>query len=179
MQPACACLKPDELRKFIAGDLSLTRVDAIEDHLSTCEDCRCSLDATVGNRDWWQDLQSALRGYIADGEHENFESIESVGQRLTALLGPTDDPSMLGRIGTHEIFGLLGYGGMGAVFKAHDPGLNRYVAIKILLPHLARSGAARARFRREGQAAAAIIDDCVLPIYAVDEWHDIPYLVMQ
>ncbi len=179
MQPSFTCLQPDELRKFIAGDMAPKRVDEIEDHLSTCEICRGSLEATVGDRGWWQDLESALRSETAEGEYENTESKESVCQRLTALLGPTDDPSMLGRIGAYEIIGLLGYGGMGAVFKARDPGLNRYVAIKILLPHLALSGAARARFRREGQAAAAIIDDCVLPIYAVDEWQGIPYLVMQ
>ncbi|MEZ6138393.1 MAG: serine/threonine-protein kinase [Pirellulaceae bacterium] len=179
MQSSFTCLQTDELKKFIAGDISPKRVDEIEDHLSSCQICRRSLEATVGNRDWWQDLQSALRGDTADGEYENAESRESVCQRLTALLGPTDDPNMLGRIGTYEIFGLLGYGGMGAVFKAHDPGLNRYVAIKILLPHLALSGASRARFRREGQAAAAIIDDSVLPIFAVDQWQDIPYLVMQ
>ncbi|MCU0712831.1 MAG: serine/threonine protein kinase [Pirellula sp.] len=179
MQPSFTCLGPDELKKFVAGDMAPKRVDEIEDHLSTCETCRGSLEATAGDHAWWQDIESALRIDTADGEYENTESKESVCQRLTALLGPTDDPSMLGRIGAYEIIGLLGYGGMGAVFKARDPGLNRYVAVKILLPHLALSGAARARFRREGQAAAAIIDDCVLPIYAVDEWQGIPYLVMQ
>lgn len=179
MQPSFTCLGPDELKKFIAGDVAPKRVDEIEDHLTTCDVCRGSLEATVGDRDWWQDLESALRSKTAECEYGNIESIQSVCQRLTALLGPTDDPSMLGRIGAYEIIGLLGYGGMGAVFKARDSGLNRYVAIKILLPHLASSGAARARFRREGQAAAAIIDDCVLPIYAVDEWQGIPYLVMQ
>lgn len=179
MQSSFTCLQPEELKKFIAGDLPPKRVDEVEDHLSTCQVCRISLEATVGNRDWWHNLQSALRGDTADCEYENSESRESVCQRLTALLGPTDDPGMLGRIGSYEIFGLLGYGGMGAVFKAHDPGLNRYVAIKILLPHLASSGAARARFRREGHAAAAVVDDSVLPIYVVDEWQGIPYLVMQ
>ena len=98
---------------------------------------------------------------------------------LLKLLGPTDDPRMLGRLGTYEVLGVLGRGGMGIVFKAFDAPLNRYVAIKMLLPHLAASGAARKRFEREGQAAAAVIDDHVLPIYAVSQWQNIPYLVMQ
>jgi serine/threonine protein kinase len=85
---------------------------------------------------------------------------------------------MLGRIGTYEIIGLLGYGGMGAVFKGFDRSLNRFVAIKMLLPHLAASGAARKRFAREAQAVAAVVDDHVMPIHCVDEWQGVPYLVM-
>lgn len=68
---------------------------------------------------------------------------------------------------------------MGVVFKAFDGALNRYVAIKMLSPNLAEMGAARKRFAREGQAAAAVIDDHVLPIYSVAEWQGVPYLVMQ
>jgi serine/threonine protein kinase len=154
------------------------RVDEVEDHLSTCETCRGSLEATVGDRDWWQDLESALRSDTADSECEDSESKESVCKRLTALLGPTDDPSMLGRIGAYEIIGLLGYGGMGAVFKGLDRSLNRFVAIKMLLPHLASSGAARKRFAREAKAVAAVVDDHVMAIHCVDEWHGVPYLVM-
>ena len=52
-------------------------------------------------------------------------------------------------------FPLLGQGGMGAVFKAFDRSLNRFAAIKLLLPYLASSGAARKRFSREAQAAQA------------------------
>ncbi|MCU0721367.1 MAG: serine/threonine protein kinase, partial [Pirellula sp.] len=123
-------------------------------------------------------LESALRSDAADSECEDSESKESVCQRLTALLGPTDDPSMLGRIGAYEIIGLLGYGGMGAVFKGLDRSLNRFVAIKMLLPHLAASGAARKRFAREAKAVAAVVDDHVMAIHCVDEWHGVPYLVM-
>ena len=97
---------------------------------------------------------------------------------LLKLLGPTDDPAMLGRIDAYEISGILGCGGMGAVFKGFDRSLNRYVAIKMLLPHLAASGAARKRFAREAQAVAAVVDDHVMPVHYVGEWQGIPYLVM-
>ncbi len=85
---------------------------------------------------------------------------------------------MLGRIGPYEIIGLPGQGGMGAVFKGFDRSLNRFVAIKMLLPHLAASGAARKRFAREGQTVAAVVDDHVMAIHCVDEWQGVPYLVM-
>ena len=44
-----------------------------------------------------------------------------------------------------EVVGVIGRGGMGVVFKAYEGALNRFVAIKMLLPHLAASGAARKR----------------------------------
>jgi len=64
------------------------------------------------------------------------------------------------------------------VLKAFDAALNRYVAIKILAPHLGSSGAARKRFSREAQAAAAVVHDNVIEIFGVAEAAGLPYLVM-
>jgi serine/threonine protein kinase len=97
---------------------------------------------------------------------------------LQRLLGPTDDPRMMGRIGTYEIVGLLGRGGMGVVFKAFDPSLNRYVAIKMLAPMLIPSVIFKQRFLREAQSAAAVVHDNVVGIHAISEWQGNPYLVM-
>ena len=57
--------------------------------------------------------------------------------------------------------------------------LNRLVALKILAPTLAANALSRARFVREARAAAAVVPDNVVPIYAVDECAGLPYLVMQ
>jgi serine/threonine protein kinase len=97
---------------------------------------------------------------------------------LQRLLGPSDDPRMMGRIGTYEIVGLLGRGGMGVVFKAFDPSLNRYVAIKMLAPMLIPSAVFKQRFLREAQSAAAVVHDNVVGIHATSEWQGNPYLVM-
>ena len=85
---------------------------------------------------------------------------------------------MLGRWGTYEVVGVVGTGGMGVVLKAFDAALNRYVAIKVLAPHLGSSGAARKRFSREAQASAAVVHDNVIEIYGVAEAAGLPYLVM-
>ena len=85
---------------------------------------------------------------------------------------------MLGRIDGYEISGVIGCGGMGAVLKGFDRSLNRVVAIKVMAPHLASSGAARLRFAREAQAAAAMTHDNVIDIYGVSEANGLPYLVM-
>ncbi len=67
---------------------------------------------------------------------------------------------------------------MGVVLKGFERSLNRYVAIKVLSPAMAASGAARKRFAREAQAAAAVLHENVIAIHRVDESHNLPYLVM-
>jgi serine/threonine-protein kinase len=64
------------------------------------------------------------------------------------------------------------------VLKAHDPALNRFVAIKVLSGDLASRGPARRRYAREAQAAAAVVHDHIVPIHAVDAAGKVPFLVM-
>ena len=67
---------------------------------------------------------------------------------------------------------------MGVVLKASDQSLDRTVAIKVLAPHLASSGAARKRFAREAKAAAAVLHPNVIAIHSVSNDEALPYLVM-
>ncbi len=68
---------------------------------------------------------------------------------------------------------------MGVVFKAYDPALDRFAAIKMLTPQFLVSADARERFKREARAVAAIQHESVITIYAVSEVHCLPYLVME
>ena len=95
------------------------------------------------------------------------------------FLSPPSHPEMLGRIGRYEIERMIGSGGMGIVLKGFDTELHRVVAIKVLKPHLAHNGAARRRFAREAQSAAAVVHEHVIPIHDVLTDGDTPYLVMQ
>ena len=172
-----SCLTPQVLEKIERNDLSPHELNAIEDHVSECPRCRELFDSHYTSSQWSELIQPALS--------EAQVALTSVAEdgadhsaAILKLLGPTDDPNMLGRIGNYEIVGVIGQGGMGAVFKGFDRSLNRFVAIKMLLPHLAASGAARKRFAREGQAVAAVVDDHVMAIHCVDQWQGIPYLVM-
>ena len=93
--------------------------------------------------------------------------------------GETNDVPMPAKLGKYHIKGQIGRGGMGIVWKALDPDLQRTVAIKILRPHLAQSAVARRRFLREARAAAAINHPNVLTIHSVEEQGDMPFLVME
>ena len=85
------------------------------------------------------------------------------------FLEPSEQPDSLGRLGQYEIREVVGRGGMGIVFKAHDTKLSRVVAVKVLAPELAANATARKRFLREARAAAAVSHDHVVTIYAVEE----------
>jgi hypothetical protein len=84
------------------------------------------------------------------------------------------------QIGRYRILERLGAGGMGAVYRAHDPQLDRVVAIKVPLFDVPRSQLAQRiqRFQREARAAAQIWHPRVCPIYDVGEHEGQPYVVM-
>ena len=96
-----------------------------------------------------------------------------------SFLGPSSTPGSLGSIGPYEVLEIIGRGGMGVVLKARDTKLQRIVAIKVLAPEIASNKAAKKRFEREAQAAAAVSHDHIVTIHAVDEFNSLPYLVME
>ncbi len=164
----------ESLSRFLRGELSDVEIHDLETHLSACSKCRSRLEESTASANEWH----ALRDSLSDKRDSDATSGPENLASLQRLLGPTDDPRMMGRIGTYEIVGLLGRGGMGVVFKAFDPALNRYVAIKMLAPMLIPSAVFKQRFLREAQSAAAVVHDNVVGIHAISEWQGNPYLVM-
>jgi serine/threonine-protein kinase len=79
--------------------------------------------------------------------------------------------------------GILGSGGMGAVYRAHDPLLNRYVALKLLLPNPAHDGVEKAqwsaRMLREARAAAALNHPNVVGVFDVGIEDGAPFIAME
>lgn len=83
------------------------------------------------------------------------------------------------RLGSYEILGELGSGGMGQVYRARDTRLERDVALKVLPPHLAGSADALARFEREAKAVAALSHPNILAIFDVGREGDQAFAVME
>ena len=106
-------------------------------------------------------------------------SIPTMTAGLTDFLAPPQQPDEIGRLGIVPRAEGLGAGGMGVVFKAEDPGLERLVAIKAMLPAIAASASAKKRFLREAQAAAAIKHNHIVTIHQVGEDRGVPFLAME
>jgi serine/threonine-protein kinase len=83
------------------------------------------------------------------------------------------------RIGHYDIVAELGRGGMGVVYKGHEPALNRYVAIKMLSPALAHDESVKERFLREARSMAALNDPHIIQIYFIGETEGQPYFAME
>ena len=82
------------------------------------------------------------------------------------------------RLGKYEIVASLGSGGMGEVYRALDPRLERQVAIKVIRP-LSSNTEAQARLWREARAAASVSHPGVCQIYDVGESDDQLFIVME
>lgn len=85
----------------------------------------------------------------------------------------------IGRLGEFRVLKVIGKGGMGTVFMAEDTRLHRIVALKVMLPSIAKKPIARDRFIREAQATAKIEHDHIITIYEVRGDTDVPYAAMQ
>jgi eukaryotic-like serine/threonine-protein kinase len=84
-----------------------------------------------------------------------------------------------GLLPDYDVIGLLGRGGMGAVYKARQKKLFRMVAIKVLPFQFAKDALLSARFVREGKALAKLHHPQVVTAFDVGEAQGLPYLVME
>ena len=87
---------------------------------------------------------------------------------------------MIGKtLGGYEILEQIGRGGMASVYKARDPRMDRYVALKILPPYYSEDPVFQERFKREAKAIAALEHPHILPVHAYGEEDNVAYLVIR
>lgn len=96
-------------------------------------------------------------------------------------MGTSDDMnSLVGKsLGQFRIVERIGAGGMATVFKAYQPVLDRYVAVKVLPDYHARDPIFKERFLREARAVARLDHPNIVQIYLFGEEENITYIVMQ
>jgi serine/threonine-protein kinase len=111
----------------------------------------------------------------------------SLRESPTATMEPVDK-SLIGvnikalagqQWGQYELIELIGMGGMGAVYRAHQPSLRRDVALKLLPPAIAAEANYAERFQREAQTAARLEHAHIVPVYDYGNQGGIYYVVMR
>jgi len=151
------CLDDNAASEFVSGTLAATALTQVEKHLAGCRDCRA--------------LVAALAGDEADSnalthKHEKVPEDSQVVKRPVLSVGD--------RVGRYLVLSSIGAGGMGVVFAAYDPQLDRKVALKLLRANLAGANAkeARTRLKREAQAIAQLNHPNVVGVYDVGTTDD-------
>jgi len=99
------------------------------------------------------------------------------GGALAAAKASADAP--VRQVGRFQVLDRIGRGGMASVFKAHDPGIGRDVAIKFLHASLCEDEEYRARFLREARASGGLSHPNIVTVHDVGEVDGRPYMAME
>src|SRR5262245_21152323 len=123
-------------------------------------------------------LRREVESLLAEGDAEQFlatPALEVEGREMAASRG-----MLIGRdIGPYQIQSLLGAGGMGEVYRAHDTKLNRDVAIKVLPSAVAHDRDRLTRFAREARVLASLNHPHIAAIHGVEDADGISALVLE
>ena len=123
--------------------------------------------------------QCLLKGVISSA-HDAVKA--APGEATAAYAGPSTAPAVADLAPLFpqlEIIELIGQGGMGAVYKARQPTLDRFVAVKILPPEAGKDPAFAERFNREARALARLSHPNIVAIHDVGKTGDFYYLIME
>ncbi len=189
------CPSHEELQDFLPGSVPPIQADGLRTHISACCKCQAVLDQLTDSEalgDWTHrpelpgraaEQETAflrLRAMLRETQPNVGEPDQSVATfSWQSILGPPGRQGDLGTLGPYHIEAELGQGGMGIVFRAHDPALRRLVAVKVLRPERAHANGRR-RLVREARTAAQFRHDHLVSVYAVVDPPDgLPYLVME
>ena len=143
---------------------------------SRCPQCGAELRAGAPCPACLMQLGLQTSADRADGESgQDAAATEATNGRFQ----PPSPEELAGHFPQLEILELLGAGGMGAVYKARQPGLDRLVALKILPPGVGRDPAFTERFAREARAMAKLSHPNIVTIHDFGETDGVFFLVME
>ncbi len=141
------CLDPESAALYLGGDLLAAETERVDAHIDECTSCR-------------RLLSELARAATEDGR-------VSAAEPAHTSEGSLDPPPLAAgaKIGRYVVQELLGVGGMGVVYGARDPELDRKVALKRVRGDLGAGDVAQNRLLREAQAMARLSHPNVVSVY--------------
>ncbi len=168
--PGGLCPDEDEVSAYVGGTLEPRLRAATEAHLDGCDACARLVAELVRI---FSD-QPSTPSMLSSGSLTRTEGGAPAVEQGPDLLAPG---SAIGRYRTLECVGI---GGMGVVYAAYDPHLDRRVALKLLLEVGGDNGARkRARLLREAQSMAKLTHTNVITVHDVGIWHGQVFVAME
>jgi len=183
------CPDRDVLVAFNSGRLSEPDMEKLAGHVSTCARCENTLLELMARPA--DSFEAGLLRVCAELPAHAAAPTQVEVKSPDALLHAetvTDDACVAAddidlsdalRVGPYLVLGVLGHGGMGVVYCAVHPVLNRMVALKTLYPGGENRSDTLARFRLEGEVVARLEHPNIVRIYDFDEYGGAPYFAME
>jgi hypothetical protein len=137
---------------------------------------RFALDVTIVDTAFSESSAAATRGRVAVAEP--YTPAERGAETSLLVAPPARSDQSLTRLGRFEIRGVLGCGGFGTVYRAHDPQLDREVALKVPRTDVLGSSAERERFLREAKAAANLNHPHICAVHEIGNADGHDYIVL-
>ncbi|HET6585193.1 MAG TPA: tetratricopeptide repeat protein [Nannocystaceae bacterium] len=170
------CLSEDGIAAFAEGRIDEDERELIERHLDACSDCarlvvefaRVFSDRSPDESMPWGDRTTRAAPDLS----------MTAGEEAAILRAGTC-------VGRYRVLECVGRGGMGVVYGAYDPELDRRVALKLLRGRAARDGQRNARLQREAQAMARLSHPNVITVHDVgthvpdESGHPVVYVAME
>jgi WD40 repeat protein/serine/threonine protein kinase len=176
-----ACPPADRLERLLEEQLEQAERDAVLAHVATCPGCQTTLEhLTEAPEALRGPLSSARRAPASASTSGSFlrrlkEAGGLPGVGAPPLAGPVERPTVAG----YEVLGEIGRGGMGVVYRARQVGLDRPVALKMILAGAHAGPKDLARFRQEAEAVARLHHPNIVQIHDVGEAGGRPFFAME
>ncbi|MCG8423562.1 MAG: serine/threonine-protein kinase [Proteobacteria bacterium] len=189
------CLDENTAVAFVSGTLDQAALAAINDHLDACADCRRLIRELAHGLDSRRaeppaevegvtedalPCSSARRDGIAAHRRIDADAFDDLSAALSDAAPDTSpDPLIPGSaVGRYIVIDLVGAGGMGVVYAAYDPELDRKVALKLLRPDTAAERSPQ-RLLLEAKALAQLSHPNVIPIHDVGTLGEHVFIAME
>jgi serine/threonine protein kinase/Tfp pilus assembly protein PilF len=149
------CIAEGSVLAFLSGTLAADDREQVERHIGTCAPC------------------ADLVTWAAADQADTTGVSGKVGRPFVGELQPG------ARVGRYQILGALGRGGMGEVYAAYHPDLDRKIALKVVQGFGGDSGQRRARLLREARAIARLSHPNVVAVHDAGTFGDRVFIAME